>query len=239
MIMSGDSAGMKNILVAVIKITLLILFIVGIPVYMYFFQYEFITGFRSLDDVIVFLEHYGVASIFVYIGLQVMQVVISVIPAQFFNLASGYVFSFWFGYLFSIIGIALGTTATFYLARILGKDAVYLLFGERKIAKFINNLNSKRALIVIFIIYLIPGLPKDLMGYAVGLSKTKFLPFLALSLIGRTPAMMMTIMVGSMLNKENYTGVFILSAIVIIVCIVAFMYRKRIIARLDKEFKRF
>jgi len=225
----------KKIL-AVIKFTLLILLIVGIPVYMYFFKYDFISGFRSIDDIVAYLDRYEVASALVYIGLQITQVVISVIPAQPFNLASGYLYAFWLGYALSITGTALGTTATFFLARFLGKDAIYLLFGEKKIAKFVDHMDSKRALFIIFMLYLIPGLPKDPIGYAVGLSKVKFVRFLFIALIGRSPAMMMTIMVGSMLNKGNYTGVIILSVIVIIICIIVLLYHKNIMSFIDKRF---
>ena len=223
---------------AILKFTLLIMFILGIPVYMYFFHHDFITGFKSVDDVTVFLAKYEAASSFIYIGLQIAQVIISIIPAQFFNLASGYIFGFMYGYLLSIAGVTAGTAVTFFLARVLGKDAIYLLFGEKKITKYITDLNSRRALFIIFVIYLIPGLPKDLMGYAVGLSRIKFLPFLALSLIGRTPAMMTTIMAGSMLDKGNYTGVIALSVIAAVICISVFIFRKRILAGIDKGFKK-
>jgi len=235
--MKNEHSDKYRKLLAAIKFTSLILLIIGIPAYMYFFQYEFISGFRSVDDIEAYIDKYEIAGAFVYIGLQIVQVIISIIPAQPFNLAAGYIYAFLLGYALSITGTALGTSATFFLARMLGKDAIYLLFGEKKITKFVNQMNSKRALMIIFILYLVPGIPKDPIGYAVGLSKVKFLPFLGLSLVGRTPAMMMTIMVGSMLNKNNYTGVIILSVIVVTICILTIVYRKRIMTKIDKRFE--
>jgi len=231
-IMGSELTSRKNILIAVIKFSLLIIVIIGVPTYMYFFKYEFISGFKSIDDVEAYLNSYELASAFVYIGLQIVQVIVSVIPAQPFNLAAGYIFAFWLGYALSIIGTAIGTTTTFFLSRFLGKDAIYLLFGEKKITRFVDRLDSKRALIIIFIIYLIPGMPKDPIGYAVGLSKVRFPIFLAIALVGRSPAMMMTIMVGSMLNKGNYTGVIILSVVVVIICVLILIYRKNIMSQL-------
>ena len=197
--MNNDKTGK---IIAIAKFTLLIIFIIGIPAYMYFFRYDFISGFRTVDDIKDYLELHETASAFVYIGLQILQVIISFIPAQPFNLASGYIFAFWLGYALSITGTTIGTASTFYLSRILGKEAIYLFFGEKKITELIDNLNTKRALTVIFFIYLIPGLPKDPVGYAVGLSKVKFLPFLIISIIGRSPAMMVTVMVGSILAES-------------------------------------
>ena len=86
---------------------------------------------------------------------------------------------------------------TFYLARLLGKDAMHLIFGEERIGKFIHHLNSKRAFAIILVLFLIPGFPKDLITYAAGVSEVKMKPFLLLSLVGRTPAMMGTVMMGS------------------------------------------
>ena len=180
----------KRKVLAILKFSLLLLVILGIPVYIYFFDDGIIRSFRTLDDVKDLLLQYEVASSFVYIGLQILHIVISVIPGQPFHLASGFVFGFWLGYVLSIIGIIFGTSATFYLSRILGKDAMYLFFGEKKFLKFLDMMNRKKALVVIFIIYLIPGLPKEAIGYAVGLSKIKFLPFILIMAIGRTPALM-------------------------------------------------
>ena len=221
--------------IAIAKFALFLVIIVGIPFYIYFFHRDFITSFKSVDDIKNYLAKYEVASSFVYIGLQILHVVISVIPAQPFHLASGYVFGFWSGYLLSIAGIAIGTTATFYLARLLGKDAMYLFFGEKKFVKHIDQMNSERALIVLFIIFLIPGLPKDPIGYAVGLSKIRLWQYLIVALAGRTPGIMGTIMLGSMIEDKSYTEVIILATAAALLCIIGLIYRKRITDWIERK----
>ena len=81
---------------------------------------------------------------------------------------------------------------------------MYLIFGEEKITKFIDQLNSKRAFAILFVLFLIPGLPKDLITYAAGLYHIKLKAFLILSLIARTPALMGTLIMGSMLYDRSY-----------------------------------
>ena len=130
----------------------------------------------------------------------------------------------------------MGSIITFYLSRILGKDAMFLFFGEKKFTKFMNLVNSKKGMIVIFLIYLIPGLPKEGLGYAVGLSKIKLLPFLLMVSIGRTPALMVSIAIGSMYDHESYTGIIIISAIAGILCLLGIIYYKKIMGRLDDWF---
>lgn len=236
--MTTKRALAKKIFV-IIKFGILLLLIIGIPAYLYFFHHEVITSFESLEDVEIFLEKYEIASVFIYLGCQVVQIVISIIPGQALQFAAGYIYGFWLGFLLSIIGIALGTISTFGLARILGKDALYLIFGEKRFSKFVDRLNSKRAFIAIFFIYLIPGLPKDLVGYAAGISKMKLWPFLILSLIARTPALMISLMVGLMANQGSYTGVIVLSIIAAILCVLGLIYRKRLMAFIDKEYELF
>ena len=218
----------KRKIIAILKFFLLLVFIFGIPVYIYFYNDELTGNFSTLEDVKTFLLQYEIASSLVYLAFQVLHIIAGIIPGQPFHLAAGFIFDFWLGYTLSIIGITFGTTATFYLSRILGKDAMYLFLGEKRFTKFLEMMNRKKALVVIFIIYLIPGLPKEIVGYAVGLSKIKVLPFILIMIVGRTPALMASILIGSMYADGGYTGVVILSIIVVMLCIIAFIYRKKI-----------
>ena len=152
--------------VSAVKLLLLLCIVIGVPVYVYFTYPELIDRFKSLDEINKMLIQYKTASIFIYIGLQVFQIIVSVLPGQALQFAAGYAYHFWLGFLYSIIGIAIGTVITFYLARLLGKDALHVIFGEERFTKFVHTLNTKRSFIVLFVIFLIPGIPKDLFTYA-------------------------------------------------------------------------
>jgi uncharacterized membrane protein YdjX (TVP38/TMEM64 family) len=226
----------KNKFITIAKFALLLVFVIGIPVYLYFFHNELITSFRSLDEVKDFLLRNEAESILIYLGLQILHIVVAIIPGQPFHIASGFVFGFWFGYALSTAGIVMGSIITFYLSRILGKDAMYLFFGEKKFTKFLNLVNSKKGIIIIFLIYFIPGLPKEGLGYVVGLSKIKLLPFLLIAVIGRTPALMVSVVIGSMYDHDSFTGIIIISSIAVILCVFAVVYRKKIMTRLNESF---
>lgn len=223
-----------KMIITLIKLALLILVIVGLPLYIILYHSEFISQFKSLEAVNAYLEKYKTASVLVYIGIQIMQIIICVIPGQAMQFAAGYVYTFWFGYLYSIIGTAIGTIITFYLSRFLGKDAIHLIFDERKVAKFIEKLNSKRAFILVFVIFLIPGLPKDLFTYAAGVSEMKLKAFLIISLVGRTPAMMSSIMIGSMFNKGSYIGIGVLAVVMTILFIWGAKHHEKLTMLIDK-----
>ena len=89
-----------------------------------------------------------------------------------------------------------------------------------------------------FILYLIPGLPKDIFNYAVGLSEMNFKAFLILSTIGRIPGMTGSLAVGFLLVKKSYTALIILCTCVIICAIFAFIFRKKLKGWLDRFYER-
>ncbi|QHI73728.1 TVP38/TMEM64 family protein [Aminipila terrae] len=225
-------------MITIIKFLLLIIVIVGIPLYIMIYERAFISQFKSLDTVNAYLLKYKTASVFAYIGIQILQIVICIIPGQAMQFAAGYAYTFWLGYLYSIIGTALGTIFAFYLARFLGKDAIRLLFDEKKVTKFVDKLNSKRAFILVFVIFLIPGLPKDLFTYAAGVSEMKLKVFLIISLVGRTPAMMASIMIGSMFNKGSYVGIVILTVVMAILFIWGAKHHEKLTLMMDKWYEK-
>lgn len=223
---------------SVLKLLILFGIIIGVPTYIYFTYPELIDRFRSLEEINKLLNQHKTESIFLYIGLQIVQIVVSVLPGQALQFAAGYAYRFWLGFLFSIIGVALGTVITFYLARFLGKGALHVIFGEEKFSKFLHTLNKKRSFVALFVIFLIPGIPKDLFIYAAGVSEIRILPFLLLSLIARTPAMMGSVMMGSMFYNGSYFGLIILGAAAALLCLIGLFNRDRLVKWTDRFYSR-
>ena len=226
----------KKIAIAILKLILLILIVVLIPLYLYFYQQDFLMRFRDFNDIVSFLERYKLQSIPIYIILQIAQIVISVLPGQFFQLAAGYLYTFWPALLFSCIGAFLGTTITFWLAKGLGSDFVHIFFEKDKTEDYVKRLNSKRAYTIVFLLYAIPGIPKDVVSYAAGLSEMKYKAFIILSTIGRLPGMMGSIIIGSMWHKEEYVGMIILAIIAVVAFCTCIIYRKKLHELIDKAY---
>lgn len=228
----------RETLVSVLKLILLFGIVIGLPIYVYFAYPEMIDRFKSLDEINKLLVQYKTASIFIYIGLQIFQIVVSVLPGQALQFAAGYAYHFWFGLLYSVIGISIGTVITFYLARFLGKDALYVIFGEERFGRFVHTLNKKRSYIVLFVIFLIPGIPKDLFTYAAGVSEIRIIPFLLMSLVGRTPAMIGSIMMGNMFYNGSYTGLIILGAVAAALFVAGLLNRNKLVKWTDRAYSR-
>lgn len=227
----------SNKVLSALKLFLLIGIIAAVPLYIYINHGDKIQewGSRdSFDQIVAFLNRYKLESIFIYLGLQIVQIIISVIPGQIFQMAAGYLYGFFFGLLLSIIGAFLGSTIAYYLAVYLGHDALKLFVKPETMNKWADRLNSKKAYIVVFLLYLIPGLPKDVIAYAAGVSRMNIKGFLTMSLLGRIPAMSASILVGVFYESENYYALGIVAAISVIIFIICVIKRDSISKFLDK-----
>lgn len=229
---------------SILKLVLLIGIIAGIPAYIIMLNPELIEKINTLEEAQNFLMSFVEENDFtrlylIYFGVQIMQIIICIIPGQFMNMAAGWLLGFPAAFLVSLAGAAGGTVITYYLSKVLGQSAMRVLIDPKKFNKFLDRLNSERAYIAVFILYLVPGLPKDFIGYVAGASNMKFLPFLALSLIGRTPALAVSIMTGSMLHKGSYVGVILLVALMVALFVIGFMYKNRLIHFIDNEYEKY
>jgi uncharacterized membrane protein YdjX (TVP38/TMEM64 family) len=225
---------MHDKLIAFLKLGLLFFVSIIIPILLVTLNKDLIGQLNNTEDLMIMLEaHKGIAFL-ILIGLQMLQIVICMLPGQPIQFASSYLYGFWQGYLISIIGAIIGTVVTYNIAKFLGKDALHILFGEKRVNEYMRKLNSGKAYIIILLIYLIPGIPKDLMCYVAGLSEIKIRPFIIISTIGRTPGIMGSLLMGSMLENENYLGLAIMVLIAIIISYVFYKNRKRLINYIDR-----
>ena len=234
----AEKENKRRVILSVVKISMLVLIVVGIPLYLWFFHGDWIKSFENIDDVVAFLEKYETQSIFVYIGLQIVQIVISIIPGQVFQMAAGYIYGFWPALLFAMTGALLGTTLSFMLAKALGRDFLHIFFGEEKMSYYIERLNSKKMYAIVFFLYLIPGIPKDMVSYAAGVSEIKFKPFIIISALGRLPGMIGCLLMGDMMMEENYTGAVIIGVFAVITFALCIIFRKKIHGLLDKFYEK-
>lgn len=223
---------------AIVKLLLLLVVLLGLPAYIYFFQHDLIEQFSSIEAVEAFFARYRSQSILVYLGLQIVQIVVCILPGAALQFSAGYIFHFWLGLLLSLVGAAMGSILTYYLARFLGHDAMYLIFGEEKMQSMLERINSKKGVILVFLIYLIPGVPKDLCTYAAGLSDMKLKLFLVLSMIGRTPGMMGSLIIGQQIQRGGYTSAAIIGGVAVVLCVLGIVFRRQITDFLDRVYVR-
>lgn len=167
------------------------------------------------DQLVLWLQHEqlvqwmrqdGIAGPLICIGIQFLQVVVFAIPGEITQFAAGYVFGAGWGFIYSIIGILLGAAFDFGFAKVVGRPVVERMIGSEKLARIDESLQSRKGHVAIFVLFLLPGTPKDAMSYAAGLSPLGLGRFLALSVPARAPALMASTLFGSEAYDRDFTA---------------------------------
>lgn len=157
-------------------------------------------------------EHYALGAILLVV-LSAVQVVVALIPSELLEIAAGYVFGSWIGALLCLVGIVLGSCTTILLVRKLGSKFVYAFYPKEKIDSLpIINDPPKRNLLT-FILFLIPGTPKDLFTYAIGLTNMSIPLYITLTSAARFPSVILSTMSGNAAGEENYTKAIIIALV--------------------------
>ena len=143
-----------------------------------------------------YMEGWGVYGPLLFMGLQVLQVIVFIIPGEFTQFAGGYFFGFWHGLFYSLVGITLGSTFNFFVARVLGKPFILRIFGKERVERFVQFMESTQAKGVVLVLFILPGFPKDFLCYVVGLTRYGLPYFLLLSTLGRLPGLLMSSYLG-------------------------------------------
>lgn len=151
------------------------------------------------------LDGFSIPANAVFVFIRSFQTVIKIIPAEPLEIGSGYVWGTFGGFFYCMLGTEIGSLVILALTKAFGIRFVELFVDVKKINEWSFIKNSKRKYLLLFIIYLIPGTPKDIITYFVGLTDTKFIPFLIITGIARIPAIISSTYCGSRLIDNNYT----------------------------------
>lgn len=204
---------------AIIFSILFILFLfVG---YKYFHDYFYIL--KDPKEVRKFINSYGEYSILAFIILQMLQVVVFFIPGEIIQIAGGYIFGILSGSIISLVGICLGSIIIFIMCNIYGKPFVERIISKRHLNFFKKILKFGSINYVVFLLYLIPGIPKDALAYICGISDIRLKNFVIYSTLGRIPGIFLSAYFGAKIgtnNKQVLVGIALITTILFVLGII-------------------
>ncbi len=163
--------------------------------------------------------------IVIYLILQILQVIVAIVPGGVIQILGGVLFGGIWGTILCICGILLGSVIVFMLVKKFGKPLVEAFFDDKIVLKFNFLQDSKKLELVIFVLFLIPGIPKDLLTYIAPLTKIKISSFLTLSTLARIPAIIMSTVFGSTLSNGNIAAAIVIFTIVAAMGIIGILYK--------------
>lgn len=159
---------------------------------------------REPDKFRAWVDEGGILSDLLFVGMVILQVFIAIIPGEPLEIAAGYAFGAVEGTVLCVIGVILGSALVFAFVRKYGVKAVEVFFSREKInpLKFIST--SKRLNLLTFVLMFIPGTPKDIISYFVGLTNMKFLHWMLIAGVARLPSIVTSTVGGSALGDGRY-----------------------------------
>jgi uncharacterized membrane protein YdjX (TVP38/TMEM64 family) len=186
--------------------------------------WEAFQGREQLRD---YVETWGALAPAAFVFMQALQVVVAPIPGEFTGAVGGFIFGTFWNTLYSTIGLTLGSVLAFVAARIIGLPFVRLVVSDEFLEKF-HFLAERRATALAFVLFIIPGFPKDMLCYFLGLSPMGFVAFLIACAFGRIPGTVMLSFCGCAVYDENWTLLICVSIVAASALALFYLYRERI-----------
>jgi uncharacterized membrane protein YdjX (TVP38/TMEM64 family) len=182
---------------------------------------------------IAMIQGAGIGGIAICLGLQFVQVVVAFIPGEVTQLAIGAIYGPLWGTLITALGALISSMFVFFVVRKLGAPLVKSMVGQKQ-SKWLRFLHESRSLdIVVFLLFLIPGLPKDVFTYFVPLTDMRPANFFILSTLGRIPGIAASAFIGSAAVHGDYTGAIIVGIIAGGLGLLGIIFNKQILAVVD------
>jgi uncharacterized membrane protein YdjX (TVP38/TMEM64 family) len=154
----------------------------------------------------------------VFVALQALQVIVAPIPGEVTGFVGGFLFGNVLGTILSTLGLTLGSLAAFGVARWFGMRLVEKVVKKQYRDRF-DHFATHKGLYIVFVLFLIPGFPKDSLCYLLGLTHMKIVTFTLMNIFGRLPGTLLLTMQGTAVSNEKYKAFFILLGVSLVMVV--------------------
>ena len=212
----------KKTKLKIFKITLFIIAIILLTI-ITVYLFPVMKNLSSKEGQIAFKQKvtssgiYGLSLLFL---IQLAQIFLFILPGEPIEILAGMCYGWFWGTIFIMLSSAVISSLIFILVRKIGKQFVYDFSDEEKIKKLENNelfKNPKKIELIFFILFLLPGTPKDLLTYLAGLLPIKFRRFVVISIIARIPSIVTSTIAGANIAVGDWKKGIILYGIIVAV----------------------
>lgn len=210
------------ILVGIIALMALIMIFVGKPII------SFVSQKDTFRD---WVQSHGIVSRLAFLGMTMLQVVVAVIPGEPLELVAGYAFGTIEGTLLCMVGATLGGVPIFLLVKKYGIKAVEVFFPKEKVESLKFLKSSPKRDFLIFILFFLPGTPKDLLNYIVGLTDMRLSRWLFISFFARIPSIITSTISGNALQGRKYLFAIIIYGVTFVVSAIGILVYNKIVKK--------
>lgn len=213
----------------IISIVSLVLISLLFALVAYFVGFPLVRQFRESPETFRdYVRSHGALGPLMMMGIMALQVIVAIIPGEPFELGAGFVFGWFQGTVWCLLGAAAASALVFLAVRKWGIKLVEAFFPREKILHYSFLQNEKKLNLLVFILFLIPGTPKDLLTYLVGLTPMKLHSFLLLTTLARIPSVVSSAMTGNFAQHQRWTAAIVTYGVTILISAVCILWYRRI-----------
>lgn len=185
----------------------------------------------------VWIDSLGLWGWFVLLGIQVLQIIVAFIPGEPVEIVSGMLYGAIGGFLTCELGILLGSVAIFYAVRAFGRPLITAFIPEEKLASYSFLHNTKKLERLTFLLFFLPGTPKDVLTYVAGLTPISPLKFLAIATFARIPSVFSSTLAGSTMVEGNWEMTVLIFLVTGAISLLGIWAHNRLMAKANREGK--
>ena len=186
----------------------------------------------------LWVDEHGIWGRLAFIGMVIFQIIVAIIPGEPREIGAGYAFGAVEGSILCLIGAVLGGAIVVLLVRRYGIKLVEVFFPKEKIMSLRFMQDSRRLELLVFIVFMIPGTPKDLLCYAVGLTNLRMRDWLWISLVARIPSIITSTIGGNALGERNYVFAAAVFAVTLLISLGGILLYRHICRKENEELAR-
>ena len=219
------SAGKYIILFFSLCVFALAGYIYSEPLFKYITKYYYL--FTDKEKIEGFITSYENRAPVAFIIVQILQVLFAPVPGEASGFIGGYLFGTTKGFIYSSIGLSIGSWINFLIGRFLGEHYVRKLISARQLNRF-DTIIKRQGVIAVFILFVFPGFPKDALCFFLGFSAIPIKLFMILASIGRMPGTFMLSLQGSLLLEQSYEMFALILGICIVLIFITFRFKENL-----------
>ena len=191
----------------------------------------------GVERVVKHVQEAGPMGVLMLLGMQFLQVVVAFIPGEVVQLAAGMMFGPWLGALIIIVGVVISSWFIYQLVHRLGQPFVEDVVPTTYLEKFRTFESEGKLDVLVFILFLIPGMPKDVFTYLVPLTSMPLGRYLLLTTVARTPGIVMSTIAASQFTEGNYVLAIVILAVLAVIAVLCIVFRDRLFAAMGSRGK--
>ncbi|HUV50810.1 MAG TPA: VTT domain-containing protein [Anaerolineae bacterium] len=221
-----------------IVLILIILLSLALPGYFYRMQlWEGVAQCYNLfidrEKAKTFITSFGMAAPVVFMIIQALQVLFAPLPGEATGFIGGYLFGATKGFLYSSLALTVGSLINFVVGRFLGKHYIRKLIPSAYLKRF-DTVFKHQGIFVSFLLFVLPGFPKDYFCFFLGLSSIPARIFIIIACIGRMPGTFMLSLQGSSIYEQNYKLSALVLGLSVVITLFAYRHRKTLYQWMEK-----